>query len=157
MILVTIRHNSCPVAPVSGVTMSEIIWWWVSPRSSILLSPGPGAGASVITGAQMWGLRVCRSRPGPTEVYSVYTQSWEENAFHLKILLCQSEHQRLHRLDQSPTENDIFYFGQMTCSDCARAGCLMIPLCSPCSGQFKLSVIMMLAPAPDGPELWKLF
>ena len=70
--------------------------------------------------------------------------------------LCQSEHQRL-RLDQSPTENDIFYFGQMTCSDCARAGCLMIPLCSPCSGQFKLSVIMMLAPAPDGPELWKLF
>ena len=26
-----------------------------------------------------------------------------------------------------------------------------------CSGQFKLSVIMMLAPAPDGPELSKLF
>ena len=46
----------------------------------------------------------------------------------------------------------------MTCSDCAGAGCLMIP--DPgllCSGQFKLSVIMMLAPAPDGPELSKLF
>ena len=62
------------------------------------------------------------------------------------------------RLDHGQTENDIFYFVQMTSSDCAGAGCLIIPDPAPlCSGQFKLSVIMMLAPAPDGPELWKLF
>ena len=54
--------------------------------------------------------------PGPTELPAGVTRKMHFT-YILRRVQCQSGHPRL-RHGQGPTENDIFYFGQMTCSDC---------------------------------------
>ena len=134
------------------------------PVVTLLLSPRswsrcPGAGETQSwcdqSAGSCWDERIAclddtsNTRPSTVILHQVSKLYWRKcNVFKRKRCLGQFQDQRLSIVSWLSLFLDKWGLLWL---------CLVWWSSALLSGQFKLSVIMMLAPAPDGPELWKLF